>query len=106
MGEVSNAPVVRLMASTRPGRSVTKRRPSGANSIAHGTSTLLKTVSTRKRAPSRVVNESPPVEGGGGGGFDLLSHARVVTVCVTSARTSTPLLTAVHTGRSCHEVHA
>ncbi len=44
---------------TRPGRSVTKRRPSGANAIDHGISRFVTTGSTMNLTPSVVVNTSP-----------------------------------------------
>src|ERR1044071_3343624 len=47
------------MMRTRPGRSVTKNRPSGANAIDHGISRFVTTGSTTKRTPSVVVNTSP-----------------------------------------------
>src|SRR5262245_56419023 len=98
MGDVSYAFVVRLMTSTRPGRSVTNSRPSGAKAIDQGTSRPVNTASTRKCAPSLVVKGSPPVVGGGVG--LSLEHARVVTVCAISARARTLLPIAVHTAAS------
>src|SRR5437867_3785658 len=46
-----------LMTRMRPGRSVTKRRPSGARSTAHGASRPLATTSTRSTTagPARGV---------------------------------------------------
>src|SRR5688500_17632524 len=51
----SDDEVERLKMRTRPGRSVTKRRPSAANAIDHGTSRFETTVSTSTRTPSWVV---------------------------------------------------
>ena len=50
---------------TRPGRSATKRRPSGANAIAHGTSRLDRIASACTRTPSCVVNVTAEVAAGG-----------------------------------------
>src|SRR5687767_4438472 len=50
---------VTSMIRTRPGRSVTNSRPSGANAIDHGISRLVTTGSTTNRTPSVVVNTSP-----------------------------------------------
>src|SRR5687767_13987970 len=50
---------VTSMIRTRPARSVTNSRPSGANAIDHGISRLVTTGSTTNRTPSVVVNTSP-----------------------------------------------
>ena len=76
---------------TRPGRSVTKRRPSGAKVNDHGTSSPVSTVSTRKPTPSRVVMTSPA------GGVEGSSLGQAVwTVCVASTRASIPAFMACH----------
>src|SRR5687768_8456949 len=94
------------MMRTRPGRSVTKRRPSGANAIDHGISRPVTTDSTVKRTPSVVVNTSAAGAGAGvsagagegaGSGFGVgESQALVVATCVARTSANTPPRTEVH----------
>ena len=92
----SEPPPVISKMRTRPGRSVTNKRPSGANAIDQGISRLVTTVSTAKRTPSAVVKTSLGGTVGVGAGVvgaGVVSgvrgeHARLSTACTatTSAR--------------------
>src|SRR5688572_27735949 len=93
---------------TRPGRSVTNSRPSGAKAIAQGTCSPVATVSTRKRMPSSVLNVSGDGpgdgdgdgagdgEGGGAGDGSGERQARVSTVCAAKKSASRPTTAGVH----------
>src|SRR5690349_481755 len=85
------------MMRTRPGRSVTKSRPSGANAIDHGISRLVTTASTTNRTPSVVVNTSPAgvlgagVEGAGAaGGSDGQARVSATWTASMKARMNMP----------------
>src|SRR5688572_52844 len=86
---------VTSMIRTRPARSVTNRRPSGANAIDHGISRFVTTGSTANRTPSEVVNTSPGgVVGGGAGGAGVpgvggSSQARVWETWTASVKART-----------------